>query len=340
MRLADLAAAIGSRLEGPGDLEIHGVLSLEEAGPADLTFVARPEYLARLAESRAGAVIVGEAWAPVDRPALRTRNPYLALARALAVVYPPAAPAPGVHPSAVVAPESSVSPLATVGPLCLVGRGASIGPHSVLVGQVAVGADVRIGSHCWLAPQVVLRDGVTLGDRVIIHSGAVIGADGFGYAREGASYVKIPQVGRVVIEDDVEIGANTAIDRATLGETVVRRGTKIDNLVQIGHNCDVGEDVILVSQVGIAGSSRIGNRAMLAGQVGIADHVTVGAGAILTAKSGVPNDVPAGEIWSGIPSRPTSEQKRIWAGESQLPELIKRVRALEKRLRELEEHRT
>jgi len=202
-----------------------------------------------------------------------------------------------------------------------------------------VGTRAELGDDVRLFPRVVVREGVRIGHRVIVHAGAVLGADGFGYAFDGRAHRKIPQVGGLRIEDDVEIGANSAIDRATLGETVVRRGAKIDNLVQIGHNCDVGEDVILVSQVGIAGSSRIGNRAMLAGQVGISDHVTVGAGAILTAKSGVPNDVPAGEIWSGIPSRPTSQQKRIWAGESQLPELIKRVRALEKRLRELEEGR-
>ena len=336
MRLADLAAAIGSRLEGPGDLEIHGVLSLEEAGPADLTFVARPEYLARLAESRAGAVIVGEAWAPVDRPALRTRNPYLALARALAVVYPPAAPAPGVHPSAVVAPESSVSPLATVGPLCLVGRGASIGPHSVLVGQVAVGADVRIGSHCWLAPQVVLRDGVTLGDRVIIHSGAVIGADGFGYAREGASYVKIPQVGRVVIEDDVEIGANTTVDRATLGETRIGRGTKIDNLVQIAHNVRVGADTVIVAQVGISGSTRIGSRVTIAGQAGVVDHVEIGDDVIVGAQAGVTKDIPSRSVVLGAPAIPHQEFKRQLAAFARLPEMRRLVQALEERIAALE----
>jgi UDP-3-O-[3-hydroxymyristoyl] glucosamine N-acyltransferase len=202
-----------------------------------------------------------------------------------------------------------------------------------------VGAHAVLGEDVRLYPRVVVREGVRIGNRVIVHSGAVLGADGFGYAFDGRAHRKIPQVGGLHIEDDVEIGANTAIDRATFGETVVRRGTKIDNLVQVGHNCDIGEDVILVAQVGIAGSARVGNRAMLAGQVGVADHVTIGAGAILTAKSGVPSDVPAGEIWSGIPSRPTGETKRIWAGESQLPELIKRVRALEKRVRELEERR-
>ena len=188
-----------------------------------------------------------------------------------------------------------------------------------------VGARAALGDDVRLYPRAVVREGVRIGNRVIVHPGAVLGADGFGYALDGRAHRKIPQVGGLRIEDDVEIGANTAIDRATLGETVVRRGAKIDNLVQIGHNCDVGEDVILVAQVGIAGSSRIGNRAMLAGQVGVADHVTIGAGAILTAKSGVPNDVPAGEIWSGTPSRPSAEQRRIWAGESQLPELMNRL---------------
>jgi UDP-3-O-[3-hydroxymyristoyl] glucosamine N-acyltransferase len=238
-----------------------------------------------------------------------------------------------------VADDTQIDKSASVGPLAVVETGAVIGARSWVGALSFVGARAILGEDVRLFPRAVVRDGVRLGDRVIVHSGAVLGADGFGYVFDGRAHRKIPQVGGLRIEDDVEIGANTAIDRATLGETVVRRGTKIDNLVQIGHNCDVGEDVILVSQVGIAGSSRIGDRAMLAGQVGVADHVTIGAGAILTAKSGVPNDVPAGEIWSGTPSRPSSEQRRIWAGESHLPELIKRVRALEKRLRELEERR-
>jgi UDP-3-O-[3-hydroxymyristoyl] glucosamine N-acyltransferase len=336
MRLADLATATGCRLEGTGDIEIHGVLSLEEAGPADLTFVARPEYLARLAASRAGAVIVGEAWAPVDRPALRTGNPYLALARALNAVYPPAAPAPGVHPSAVVAPGAAVSPLATVGPLCLVGPGASIGAHTVLEGQVAVGADVRIGSHCRLAPQVVLRDGVVLGDRVIIHSGAVIGADGFGYAREGARYLKIPQVGRVVIEDDVEIGANTTIDRATLGETRIGRGTKIDNLVQVAHNVQVGADTVIVAQVGISGSTRIGSRVTLAGQVGIVDHVEIGDDVIVGAQAGVTKDIPGRSVVLGSPAVPHQEMKRQLAAVARLPEMRQLLQAVEGRIAALE----
>ena len=330
MRLAELAAAIGCRVDGAADIEIRGVLSLEEAGPADLSFVARKEYLSRLADSRAAAVIVGEDWAPVDRPALRSRNPYLALARALEAVYPPSTPAPGVHPSAVMSPE------ATVGPLCLVGRGASIGAHTVLEGQVAVGEGARIGSHCRLAPQVVLRDGVVLGDRVILHSGVVVGADGFGYAREGTHYLKIPQVGRVVIEDDVEIGANTTIDRATLGETRIGRGTKIDNLVQIAHNVQVGADTIIVAQVGVSGSSRIGSRVTIAGQVGIVDHVEIGDDVIVGAQAGVTKDIPARSVMLGSPAVPHQELKRQLAAVARLPEMRRLVQALEERITALE----
>jgi UDP-3-O-[3-hydroxymyristoyl] glucosamine N-acyltransferase len=271
---------------------------------------------------------------------LQVDHPQQALIVLLGLFHPEPRAEPGVHPTACVAGGARVDRSASVGPLAVVEAEAVIGPRSRVGALSFVGRGAELGEDVRLHPHVVIREDVRIGNRVIVHSGAVLGADGFGYAFDGQAHRKIPQVGGLRIEDDVEIGANTAIDRATLGETIVRRGTKIDNLVQIGHNCDVGEDVILISQVGIAGSSRVGNRAMLAGQVGVADHVTIGAGAILTAKSGVPNDVPAGEVWSGIPSRPTSEQKRIWAGESQLPELIKRVRALEKRLRELEERRS
>jgi len=336
MRLGDLAGATGCRLDGAADVEIRGVRSLEEAGPEDLSFVAREAYLSRLAGSRAGAVIVGEGWSPVDRSALRTRNPYLALARALALLQPGREIEPGIHPTAVVGPEAAISPLATVGPLCLIGRAASLGDHTVLEGQVAVGEGVRIGNHCRLAPQVVLRDGVQLGDRVIIHSGTVIGADGFGYARDGARYVKIPQVGRVVIEDDVEIGANVAIDRATLGETRIGRGTKIDNLVQIAHNVQVGADTVIVAQVGISGSTRIGARVTLAGQVGIVDHVEIGDDVIVGSQAGVSKDIPPRSVVLGAPAIPHQEYKRQLAAFARLPELRKLVQALDARLAALE----
>jgi UDP-3-O-[3-hydroxymyristoyl] glucosamine N-acyltransferase len=236
----------------------------------------------------------------------------------------------------VIAPGATVSALAAVGPLCLVGRGAVIGDHTVLEGQVAVGAAVRIGSHCRLAPQVVLRDGVQLGDRVIIHSGTVIGADGFGYARDEARYVKIAQIGRVVIEDDVEVGANVAIDRATLGETRIGRGTKIDNLVHIAHNVRVGADTVILGQVGIAGSTRIGSRVTLAGQVGIVDHVEIGDDVIVGSQAGVTKDIPPRSVVLGSPAVPHQEIKRQLAAIARLPELRRLVQALEERLGALE----
>jgi UDP-3-O-[3-hydroxymyristoyl] glucosamine N-acyltransferase len=337
--LGRLADALGASLQGDAGRVVSGVAPLDAAGPDQVSFLTERKYLAQAQVSRAGALLVGRDVTGLAGPLLRVDRPQQALIVLLGLFHPEPIAEPGVHPTACVAGDARVDRSASVGPLAVVEAEAVIGPHTRVGALCFVGRRAVLGEDVRLHPHVVVREDVRIGNRVIVHPGAVLGADGFGYAFDGAAHRKIPQVGGLRIEDDVEIGANTAIDRATLGETVVRRGTKIDNLVQIGHNCDVGEDVILVSQVGIAGSSRVGNRAMLAGQVGVADHVTIGAGAILTAKSGVPNDVPAGEIWSGIPSRPTSEQKRIWAGESQLPELIKRVRALEKRLRDLEERR-
>jgi UDP-3-O-[3-hydroxymyristoyl] glucosamine N-acyltransferase len=336
MRLSDLAAQIGCRLEGPGDLVITGVRSLEDAGPHDLSFVAREGYQARLGGSAAGAVIVGDGWPPVDRPALRTPNPYLALARALSLLYPQAAPSPHVHPTAVVGRDARISPTASIGALCVLGAGVEVGAGSVLEGQVAVGAHVRIGQDCRIFPHVLLRDGVEIGDRVTIHGGSVIGADGFGYARDGHRYVKIPQIGRVVIEDDVEIGANVTIDRATLGETRIGRGTKIDNLVQIGHNVRVGADTVIVAQVGVSGSVRIGSRVTLAGQVGVVDHLEIGDDAIVGAQSGVAKNIPPRAAVSGSPAVPHYEWKRQVAALARLPELRRLVRALEQRLAALE----
>lgn len=336
MRLGELAERLGCRLEGDGGLEVAAVRSLEEAGPHDLSFIARPAYLARLQGSAAGAVILGEGWPPVDRPALRTGNPYLALARALTIFHPTPTPAPGIHPTAVVAPDARVAPDACVGPLCVLGPGTAVGAGTILEAQVAVGARVRIGQGCRIFPNVTLRDEVVLGDRVIIHSGTVIGADGFGYGRDGHRYVKIPQVGRVVIEDDVEIGANVCIDRATLDETRIGRGTKIDNLVQVGHNVRIGSDTVIVAQVGISGSARIGSRVTLAGQVGVADHVEIGDDAIVMAQSGVGKDIPPRTAVFGSPAAPHTETKRQLAALARLPALRKAVRALEERLAGLE----
>ena len=336
MRLGELAERLGCRLEGDGGLEISGVRGLEDAGPQDLTFVAQERYLSRLAGSAAAAVILAEGWPPTDRPALRTSNPTLAFAHVLSLFHPAPVPAPGIHPTAVVAPDARVAPSASVGPLPAVGSGAEVGADTILEAHVAVGAGVRIGQGCRIFPQVTLRDGVVLGDRVTVHSGTVIGADGFGYARDGHRYVKIPQVGRVVIEDDVEIGANVTIDRATLGETRIGRGTKIDNLVQIGHNVRVGADTVIVAQVGISGSSRIGSRVTLAGQVGVVDHVEIGDDVIVGAQAGVTKDIPPGTVVLGSPAIPHGEFKRQLAATARLPEMRKILRALEERLAALE----
>jgi UDP-3-O-[3-hydroxymyristoyl] glucosamine N-acyltransferase len=336
VQLTELAKRLGCSLEGEGGIEIRAVRSLEDAGPQDLTFVAHERYLPRLGASGAAAVILGDGLPSVARPALRTPNPVLAFARALNLFHPPAVPVPGIHPSAVTAPDVRVDASASIGPLCVLGPGVEVGAGTILEAHVCAAAGVRIGRDCRIFPQVTLRDGVVLGDRVRIHSGTVIGADGFGYVRDGHLHVKIPQVGRVVIEDDVEIGANTAIDRATLGETRIGRGTKIDNLVQIAHNVRVGEDTVIVAQVGISGSSRIGSRVTLAGQVGIVDHVQIGDGVVIGPQSGVTKDLPPGAMVMGSPAIPHGEYKRQVAATARLPLLKKALRALEERLAALE----
>ena len=336
MRLGELAERLGCRLEGDGGLEINAVRGLEDAGPRDLGFVAQERYLSRLQASAAGAVILAEGWPPVDRPALRAPNPVLAFARALTLLHPLSNPAPGIHPTAVVAPDARVAPDASVGPLTVLGRGVEVGAGTTLDAHVSVGAGVRIGAGCRIFPQVVLRDGVLLGDRVIVHSGTVIGADGFGFVRDGQRHVKIPQIGRVVIEDDVEIGANVAIDRATLGETRIGRGTKIDNLVHIAHNVRVGADTVIAGQSGIAGSSGIGSRVTLAGQVGVVDHVEIGDDVIVGAQAGVTKDIPAGSVMLGSPAIAHGEFKRQLVSVARLPEMRKLLRSLEERLAALE----
>ncbi len=334
--LGRLAEALGATLEGDAARVVTGVAPLETAGPAQVSFVSNRKY-ERLAESsRAGALVVPRDAGGLPGALLRVDSPQAALITLLRLFHPEPATTPGIDRSAVVADGARVDPSAAVGPHVVIESGAVIGARSRIGALCFIGANAVLGDEVRLYPTAVVRNGVRVGHRVIVHPGAVLGADGFGYAFDGSAHRKIPQVGGLRVEDDVEIGANTTIDRGTLGDTVIGRGTKIDNLVQIGHNCEIGEHVILVSQVGISGSCRIGNRAILAGQVGLADHVTIGEGAILTAKSGVPNDVPAGEVWGGIPSRPSAEIRRIWAAEAMLPELIRKVRALEKRVRELE----
>jgi UDP-3-O-[3-hydroxymyristoyl] glucosamine N-acyltransferase len=334
--LGRIAEALGATLEGDAARVIVGVAPLDVAGPEHVSFLANSRYARAAAQSAAGAVVVGREVEGLPQALLRVDSPQTAMIALLRLFHPEPHAVSGIHPAAVVAGEASVHPTAFVGAGAVVERDARVGARSRVGSLCFVGTGAVLGDDVVLHPRVVVEDGVVIGDRVVVQAGAVLGADGFGYAFDGTAHRKIPQVGGLRIEADVEIGANSTIDRATLGETVIRRGSKIDNLVQVGHNCDVGEDVILVAQVGVSGSCTIGNRAVLAGQVGVADHVTIGAGAVLTAQTGVPNDVPAGEIWSGTPSRPASEMRRIWAAETLLPDLLRRFRALEKRVRELE----
>jgi len=333
--LGRLAEALGATLEGDAERLVRGVAPLESAGPDEISFVTGARYQRLAAESAAGALVVGRDLQGLDRPLLRVESPQAALIILLGLFHPRPALDPGAHPSASIAPDARVDSTASIEAGAVVAAGAVVGPRSRVGALAYVGPGAVLGADVVLHPRVVVQDGVRIGDRVVVHPGAVLGADGFGYAFDGEAHRKIPQVGGLIVEDDVEIGANATVDRATLGATLIRRGTKIDNLVQVGHNCDIGEHVILVAQVGISGSCTIGSRAVLAGQVGVADHVTIGAGAILTAQTGVPSDVPAGEVWSGWPARPASESRRIWAAEALLPELLKRVRALEKRVRQL-----
>lgn len=335
--LGHLAAALGATLEGDAGRTVRGVAPLETAGPDQVSFLTGSRYRRLAEQSRAGAIVVPADAQGLRCAVLRVASPQAALITLLRLFHPEPGVAPGIHPLAFVADGASVDPGASVGPLAVIETGATVGARTQVGALVFVGAGAAVGEDCRLYPGVVVRDGVSIGSRVVVHPGAVLGADGFGYVFDGSAHRKIPQVGGVRIEDDVEIGANTTVDRGTLGDTVIGRGSKLDNLVQVGHNCQVGADVILVAQVGISGSCRIGGRAVLAGQVGLADHVTVGEGAVLTAKSGVPSDVPAGQVWGGIPSRPIAEARRVWAAESMLPDLLRKVRALERRVQDLEQ---
>ncbi|HUF92381.1 MAG TPA: UDP-3-O-(3-hydroxymyristoyl)glucosamine N-acyltransferase [Candidatus Limnocylindria bacterium] len=336
--LGELAAALGATLEGEPGRVVTGVAPLASAGPDDISFLIDPRYREAARASRAGAFLTPAAPMDLPGPALRCAVPQQALIHLLTLFHPAAPAKPGIDPAAVVAADAHVDSSACVGALTVVEAGARIGAGARLFPLVYVGAGVEIGEGCIIYPHVTLRDGVRLGRRVIVHPGAVLGADGFGYAFHDGAHRKIPQVGGVRVEDDVEIGANTTIDRATFGDTVVGRGTKIDNLVQLGHNVEVGEHCIIVSQTGVSGSSRLGRGVVLAGQVGVADHLTIGDGAMIGAQSGLAADVAPGDKLLGSPARPILQAKRIMLAEARLPELLQRVRALERRLQALEGH--
>ena len=334
--LGELAATLGAKLEGDPDRRVTGVAPLETAGPEQISFLIDARYRSAAEASRAGALLVADSMSGLPAPLLRSSSPQQALIALLTLFHPVVPPPAGIDSSAMVARDARIDASASIGALAVIGAGAVIGPRVRVHPLVYVGPGVEVGEGSVLHPRVVLCEGVRLGCRVVVQAGAVIGGDGFGYAFDGGGHRKIPQVGIVVIEDDVDIGANTTIDRAMLGRTIIRRGTKIDNLVQVGHNVEIGEHSIIVAQVGISGSCRLGRGVIAAGQVGFADHLTIGDGAVLGAQAGVPEDVPAGERRLGTPALPILQAKRIFAAQKQLPEMSRRLRAAERRLAELE----
>jgi UDP-3-O-[3-hydroxymyristoyl] glucosamine N-acyltransferase len=333
MRLADIAQRIGCELRGDGSVEITGLAPIEDAPPGTLTFLANPRYRQHLKTTRAAAVIVATNEPGVSLPALCAPDPYLAFARALELFYIPPPQQDGIHPTAQIAPSARLGRDAAVGPYSVVGAGAVLGDRARLDAHVVVYPEVHIGNDFRAYANVTVRERVSIGDRVILQSGCVIGGDGFGYVigADGQAR-KITQAGTVVIEDDVEIGANTTIDRAAVGATLLRRGVKIDNLVMVAHGCSIGEGSALAAQVGLSGSTRIGRFVRMGGQVGCAGHLTIGDGAQIAAQSGVPNDVASGAIVSGYPAVEIHQWRRFVAALPRLPELLRRVRRIESAL--------
>jgi UDP-3-O-[3-hydroxymyristoyl] glucosamine N-acyltransferase len=336
MKLAEIAQRLECRLDGDGNIEITGVGGIEQAGPGQLTFLSNPRYRRAVGTTRASAIVCAADSGPMPLAALRSANPYLDFARAIELFHQPLRYAPGIHPTAVIAASARLGPGCHVGPYCFVDEEAVIGAHGVLHSFVSVYREARIGDDFFAHSHCIIREACQIGNRVLLQNGVVVGADGFGFARRGdGRWHKMRQTGPAVIEDDVEIQANACVDRATVGETRVRRGAKIDNLVQVGHASTVGEDALLCAQAGLAGTTVVGNRCILAGQVGAAGHLTIGDGAVITAQSGVPNDVPAGASYSGYPAMDTKEWRKCMAALQRLPELLKNVRAIEERLEQM-----
>jgi UDP-3-O-[3-hydroxymyristoyl] glucosamine N-acyltransferase len=340
LKLREIAERIECRLEGDGDIEIRRVAGIEDAADGDLTFFANPRYGAELRKTRAAAVILGENAEAAPCAMLRARHPYLALAHAVELFADPWRPPPGVHELALVGEGVTIGGDASIGPFVAVGDGAHIGARTILHPHVTVGRHAEIGEDCVIHAGVSIRERVRIGNRVIVQDGAVVGSDGFGFAGgPDGSHHKIPQIGGVVIEDDVEIGANTTIDRPAVGETRIMAGAKLDNLVQIAHGVTVGRNALLAAQVGIAGSTTIEDAVTLAGQVGVAGHLTIGKGAIATAQTGIPNSVDPGAFVSGYPAIPNRDWLKSSAVFRKLPELRKLIAELERRVEELEQKR-
>ncbi len=328
MKLADLAQHLGATLQGDPATAITGVAAIETAGPGELTFVANPKYATLARTTKASAVLVEPSFPEIPAATLRIENPYLAFARAIELFYQPPAYAPGVHPTAVVAPTAKLGAKAHIGAYAVIGDHVVLGDNAVILPHVVLYPHVRAGDNFFAHAHAVVREYCQLGDDVVLQNGAIIGADGFGFAKQAdGSWHKILQSGPAILEDAVEVQANACIDRASIGETRVRAGAKVDNLVQVGHGSTVGENTLLCAQVGLAGSTIVGKQVILAGQVGVAGHCTVGDGVIATAQSGIPNDVEPGKVVSGYPAIDNRQWLRSVALVNRLPELLRSLKA-------------
>lgn len=328
----EISALVQGELRGDESRAVHGVAPLDTAGPETLSFVASTRYLPYLHATRAGIVLIIEAWAPEvpeDSVAVVVKDPHQALYSVLTQLYPPEKVPGGVHPSAVVSESARIQDGVSVGAYAVIGEGVEVGSGSVIGPHAVIGPRVRIGAEVVIHSNSTIHEDVVIGDRCVIHSGARIGNHGFGFIFRNGGFQKIPQVGGCVLEDDVEIGPNSTVDRGSVGDTVVGKGSKIDALVHLGHNVRIGRHVMLAGQAGVSGSTTIGDGAALGGQVGVGGHLTVGSGARIGAQAGVISDVPAGETYSGYPARPHREALRAQAGAFRLPELLRRMKRIE-----------
>jgi UDP-3-O-[3-hydroxymyristoyl] glucosamine N-acyltransferase len=341
LRVDEIARLLNAGWEGPGDVDISGVAPLESAGPRDLAFVGNRKAGAAARDSQAGCLLVTNDFPP-GRTLIRVADPRAALAASIGWLYPARPAAPGIHPTAVIAPDADVSTSAAIGPHASVGAGSCIGERTRVGAGCAIGEHVRIGSDCVLYARLTIYDNVTIGDRGVLHSGCVLGADGFGFVRAGDHYEKFPQIGTVEIGNDVEIGANSCIDRAALGVTHIGDGTKLDNMVHIAHNCRIGRHVVIAAQTGLSGGVVVEDYAVIGGQVGIGDKARIEAGAVLGSGCGILTSkiVRKGQVVWGTPARPLKEYLALLAHLARLPELREEVRRLEKRLSESEESRS
>jgi UDP-3-O-[3-hydroxymyristoyl] glucosamine N-acyltransferase len=334
--VAQLAQQLNGQVIGDGSVPISGLAPAESARAGELTFAENAKYFAAAEGSQAAAILVSEPFVSAGKVLIRVPNARIALARALPIFFPPEEHPRGIHPSAIISPSAQIDPLAHIGPHCRIGPRVRLGARSVLMGGNDLRADCQLGDDVCLFPNVVLYRKTQLGHRVTIHAGSVIGSDGFGYVFDEGRQRKVLQLGQVIIQDDVEIGANAAIDRGTLGPTIIGEGTKIDNLVHIAHNVTIGKHCLIMGQVGFAGSTIIGDYTVIASQSGIADHLNIGKQVVIGAKSGVMRDLPDGSRVLGIPAVPDRQAKRQIIASQQLPDLVKRFREMEKQIETLQ----